>query len=124
MLTIGTAVIEPCSSCSSKPRMTLMTAAIEEYSQPWIPPINESFGPSWAPWSSTAGTARSLRLISVRMGGIQYGGHEFRRARAVAGALGGERSGRRARALHRGGLRRRAAERGHRAARVAGVRDR
>ena len=52
MLTIGTAVIDPESSLVSSSFMKRVTAAIEEYSQPWTPPISATCGPSAAPRAS------------------------------------------------------------------------
>jgi hypothetical protein len=46
MLTTRTAVMRPCSCVGSSPRMTSMTAAIDEYSQPCTPPIRLRCGPS------------------------------------------------------------------------------
>src|SRR3954469_7077599 len=78
MLTTGTAVMRPESAAGSRPRITSMTAAIEEYSQPWTPPIRLSDGPSWAPVSSKAASATVLRVIVVRKRRIQYGPGVFR----------------------------------------------
>ena len=55
MLTTGTAVIVPASSLVSSSFMNRVTAAIDEYSQPWMPPISESCGPSFAPARLEAG---------------------------------------------------------------------
>jgi DNA-directed RNA polymerase specialized sigma24 family protein len=52
--------------------MTFVTAAIDEYSQPWTPPIRLRLGPSCVPVSSKAGTATPLRVIVVRTRRIQY----------------------------------------------------
>ncbi len=52
MLTTGTAVIDPLRSAVSRSLMNRFTAAIDEYSQPWTPPINATCGPSCAPRAS------------------------------------------------------------------------
>ena len=78
MLTTGTAVMRPRSSLGSSSRMTSMTAAIDEYSQPWTPPIRLRCGRRAAPVRSKAGTATSLRVIVVRTRRIQYGPGVFR----------------------------------------------
>jgi hypothetical protein len=52
MLTTGTAVIDPLRSAVSRSPMNRFTAAIDEYSQPWTPPINATCGPSCAPRAS------------------------------------------------------------------------
>src|SRR3954468_10647825 len=78
MLTTGTAVTRPLRRCGSRLRMTSMTAAIEEYSQPCTPPIRDRCGPSCAPVRSKAGTATALSVIVVRTRRIQYGPRVFR----------------------------------------------
>ena len=55
MLTTGTAVIEPLSSSTRSSFMKRVTAAIEEYSQPWMPPSSATCGPSREPRASNAG---------------------------------------------------------------------
>ncbi len=78
MLTTGTAVMLPLSWLASSSRITRVTAAIDEYSQPWMPPISERFGPSPAPWTLKAGTSRPFRWTVVRTRVIQYGQGVFR----------------------------------------------
>ena len=65
MLTTGTAVIVPRARRVELAH-DLVTAAIEEYSQPWTPPIRLRRGPSRAPVRSKAGTATPLSVIVVR----------------------------------------------------------
>ena len=65
MLTTGTAVIEPASSLVSSSFMNRVTAAIDEYSQPWTPPINATCGPSLDPRASNAGCSRPPK-VNVR----------------------------------------------------------
>src|SRR3954454_9571197 len=64
--TTGTAVIVPESSEVSSSRMTLVTAAIELYSQPWMPAISESRGPSVAPSASKHGCSRPASRRTLR----------------------------------------------------------
>src|SRR3954452_1096476 len=65
-LTTGTAVIVPDSSPSSSSRITRMQAAIEEYSQPWMPAIRLSRGASAAPCAVKQGCGSPARVTSVR----------------------------------------------------------
>ena len=57
MLTIGTAVMRPVSSPASSAFMKRTTAAIDEYSPPWIPPSRQRCGPSRAPAASKHGSS-------------------------------------------------------------------
>jgi hypothetical protein len=61
MLTTGTAVIAPTSSFVSSWFMKRVTAAIDEYSQPWMPAISERRGPSRFPVASNAGCSTPLK---------------------------------------------------------------
>ena len=59
MLTIGTAVIRPESALVSSSFMKRTTAAIDEYSPPWMPAIRHRCGPSAAPRASKHGSSSS-----------------------------------------------------------------
>ena len=59
MLTIGTAVIRPESALVSSSFMKRTTAAIDEYSPPWMPAIRQRCGPSAAPRASKHGSSSS-----------------------------------------------------------------
>src|SRR3954451_14869280 len=69
MLTTGTPVTVPLTSACSSSRIRRVTAAIEEYSQPWMPPITLTFGPP-SP-TLKAGTSSPARVIVVRTHEIQ-----------------------------------------------------
>src|SRR5579875_4190320 len=64
MLTTGTAVIDPASSSVASSLMKRTTAAIEEYSQPWMPPSRATCGPSREPRASKAGCSTPARRSS------------------------------------------------------------
>ena len=98
MLTIGTAVIRPESALVSSSFMKRTTAAIDEYSPPWMPAIRQRCGPSAAPRaskhgsSSPASTSASKRIVrrsisaarpSTSTSGTWLGGRS--RPREVAG---------------------------------------
>ena len=57
----GTAVILRASVAGSRPFMNRLTAAIDEYSQPWIPPSSARCGPSAAPSATKAGCSTQRR---------------------------------------------------------------
>ena len=81
MLTTGTAVIEPASSSVSSSFMKRVTAAIEEYSQPWMPPISATCGPSCEPRASNAGcsTRRAARRERRSSGARSCGQPKWKR---------------------------------------------
>src|SRR3954470_4825818 len=92
MLTTGTPTTVPCSSAPSSSRISRVTAAIELYSQPWIPPMTLIRG---APCpTSKQGTSSPLRVIVVRTPRIQYVWRRdgCRPARPAPGADGRERA--------------------------------
>src|SRR3954453_615302 len=74
MLTTGTPVTVPAKLVPSSSRMTRVTAAIDEYSHPWMPPITDTRGPSLVPCRLKQGTSRPLRLSVVRTAPIEYVG--------------------------------------------------
>ena len=115
MLTIGTAVIRPASALVSSAFMKRTTAAIDEYSPPWIPPSRQRCGPSRSPAaskhgsSSPASSSWSKRIVRrsiirprarPRPRDVRGG---LRRPREVAGGdvLGAAGAGREQRVLRR-----------------------
>src|SRR3954454_6907322 len=69
MLTTGTPVTVPLRSACSSSRISRVTAAIEEYSQPWMPPMTLTLGPP-SP-TLKAGTSSPARVIVVRTDEVQ-----------------------------------------------------